>query len=78
MNQALTTEERILSCWQEEGISRGQQGPATTPVSALPSPSQPHWGSGSTVKDALRAPGWWRVVVGGILTPKSEISAVAL
>lgn len=31
----------------------------TTPVSAMPSPSQPHWGSGSTVKDALRAPGWW-------------------
>lgn len=30
MNQALTTEERILSCWQEEGISRGQQGPAVS------------------------------------------------
>ncbi|TNN58458.1 hypothetical protein EYF80_031349 [Liparis tanakae] len=28
---------------------------ATTPVPS-PSPSQPHWGCGSTVKDALRAP----------------------
>lgn len=24
-----------------------------------PPPSQPHWGSGSTVKDAFRAPEWW-------------------
>lgn len=41
----------------------------TTPVSAVPSPTQPHWGSGSSVKDALRASEWrwwwWWVGWGG-------------